>query len=307
MTLSIKPRKNGCAWPTPGILQGLQWCAISLSVLYCLVIILPQIPLLPVTYTIYGVIVLWHLVSQILVTATDPKDDAVSYKTQEATTFIKTAENQHVIRNFHCQICKSMVTESTKHCRSCNKCTEGFDHHCVWLNNCVGTKNYRYFFSMVISTLCVITFTMIFCIINIIGLWLAKPNVAFIESYIPMKTNTTVGITIANGLLIIVSLCGFASVSELLYFHIFLVQTNQTTYGYLTNPKRTDSTDSTPSGSERFTSTTSSSSYAPNEDTRESFTPAKSGIWNPVTNVNYVAIVPNGKQTSANFVPYLSR
>ena len=37
------------------------------------------------------------------------------------------------------------------HCRICDTCVEGQDHHCVWLNQCVGRRNYRFFFSFVVS------------------------------------------------------------------------------------------------------------------------------------------------------------
>ena len=43
---------------------------------------------------------------------------------------------------------------STKHCGQCNKCVKGFDHHCLWLNNCIGIRNYSKFIALVIVYLC---------------------------------------------------------------------------------------------------------------------------------------------------------
>lgn len=50
---------------------------------------------------------------------------------------------------FYCYICEAHVCEFTKHCGRCHRCCYEFDHHCLWLNNCVGSRNYRYFFILI--------------------------------------------------------------------------------------------------------------------------------------------------------------
>jgi len=44
----------------------------------------------------------------------------------------------------HCQHgCAVASLPRTKHCKRCHKCVAGYDHHCLWLNTCVGSRNYR--------------------------------------------------------------------------------------------------------------------------------------------------------------------
>ena len=50
---------------------------------------------------------------------------------------------------FTCFICQKLVDSTSKHCGNCNKCVKGFDHHCLWLNNCIGYRNYRQFVALV--------------------------------------------------------------------------------------------------------------------------------------------------------------
>ncbi|XP_012497130.1 PREDICTED: uncharacterized protein LOC105808114 [Propithecus coquereli] len=61
------------------------------------------------------------------------------------------SKHEHVIEDQYCHLCEVFVSLKAKHCSSCNKCETGFDRHCKWLSYCVGTRNCRFFFSLVTS------------------------------------------------------------------------------------------------------------------------------------------------------------
>lgn len=50
-----------------------------------------------------------------------------------------------------CYTCHTKKFARSKHCSTCGKCILLMDHHCIWLNNCVGYYNYRYFISFLIT------------------------------------------------------------------------------------------------------------------------------------------------------------
>jgi palmitoyltransferase len=57
-----------------------------------------------------------------------------------------------------CKKCNFEKINRSKHCIICDKCIEKFDHHCVWINNCVGAKNLKYFYYFIFMHWVLVTY-----------------------------------------------------------------------------------------------------------------------------------------------------
>ncbi|XP_024631328.1 protein S-acyltransferase 24 [Medicago truncatula] len=49
-----------------------------------------------------------------------------------------------------CSTCKIVRPLRAKHCSTCDRCVEQFDHHCPIVSNCIGKKNKRDFFALLV-------------------------------------------------------------------------------------------------------------------------------------------------------------
>lgn len=49
-----------------------------------------------------------------------------------------------------CRTCTVQKPARSKHCVVCDQCVLKFDHHCIWINQCVGYHNYKWFLSFLI-------------------------------------------------------------------------------------------------------------------------------------------------------------
>ncbi|KAH9322011.1 hypothetical protein KI387_016650 [Taxus chinensis] len=58
----------------------------------------------------------------------------------------------HVPGLRYCNKCENYKPPRCHHCRVCQRCILKMDHHCVWVVNCVGARNYKFFLLFLIYT-----------------------------------------------------------------------------------------------------------------------------------------------------------
>ena len=100
-----------------------------------------------VSFHVLGGLMLWSYFAAILTSPGHVPEDFRPDVDMEENNLNSTSQDKSDPRRPRfCRKCQRWKPERTHHCSICGKCVLKMDHHCVWVMNCVGERNYKFFF-----------------------------------------------------------------------------------------------------------------------------------------------------------------
>ena len=103
-------------------------------------------------YHVFAFMLLWSYFACVLTAPGDvPRGWTPAPEDPEEAASEAKKSNSEKRRRF-CKECAAWKPTRTHHCSVCKRCVLKMDHHCVWVANCVGAYNYKFFLQFLAYT-----------------------------------------------------------------------------------------------------------------------------------------------------------
>ena len=155
-----------------------------------------------------------------------------------------------------CEKCCHHQPIRTRHCRKCGKCVRKFDHHCFWVSTCIGERNhFRFTVLLLWATLyllagCILMLTHIESSASQTSMGCGSKKAIDLHCHVqtghqpvcgsPCFVTWSVWLAFNGVPLIVAVLCFlmFVFAVSLLFLHLYLLDTNQTTWEVSSGPPK---------------------------------------------------------------------